>query len=117
MRISRGGAAADVAPVDLVALADDEGNSVRIKVLGQEPTRSVGLAADIVVETPLVRGRCRLILSASKIYVAFTDDDGVVYLDGYDEDFRVFIDGVVIGDYIYPAHTDEYGRVYLDEDD
>ncbi|MEY9961335.1 hypothetical protein [Streptacidiphilus sp. MAP5-52] len=49
-------------------------------------------------------------------YDAVTDDDGVVYLVDYDEDYRVWIDGVIIGDYWYPAHTDEYGRVYLDED-
>jgi len=58
---------ADVAPMDLVVLADDEGNSVRIKVLGPEPTWSAGLAGEIVVETPFVSGRTSLILSASKL--------------------------------------------------
>ncbi|MFG2480445.1 DUF5959 family protein [Streptomyces fagopyri] len=58
---------ADVVPMDLVVLADDEGNSVSIKVSGPESTWSVGLAAEIVVETPFVSGRCLLILSASKV--------------------------------------------------
>lgn len=51
------------------------------------------------------------------VYNAVTDDDGVVYLTDYEPDYRVWIDGVVIGDWIYPAHTDGYGRVFLDEDD
>lgn len=45
---------ADVAPMDLVVLADDEGNSVIVRVLGPEPTWSAGLAAEVVVQTPFV---------------------------------------------------------------
>jgi len=51
------------------------------------------------------------------IYDAFTDDDGVVWLDGYEEGTEIDISGVVIDGYIYPAFTDEYGRIFLDEDD
>ncbi|MEV0371860.1 DUF5959 family protein [Streptomyces sp. NPDC050636] len=58
---------ADIAPMDLVVLADDEGNSVRIKILGPVPTWSDGIAAEIVVETPFVSGRTDLILSDSKL--------------------------------------------------
>lgn len=40
-------------PTDLALLADEEGNSVRITVLGRHPRMVAGLAAEIVVETPL----------------------------------------------------------------
>ncbi|MGF1430991.1 DUF5959 family protein [Kitasatospora sp. LaBMicrA B282] len=58
---------ADVAPMDLVVLADDEGNSVSVRVLGRHPRWPAGLAAKIVVETPFVRGCLDLALSASKL--------------------------------------------------
>ncbi|WP_242614184.1 DUF5959 family protein [Actinomadura roseirufa] len=54
-------------PMDLVVLADDEGNGVRIRVLGPEPSWSKGLAAEIVVETPFVTGRTNLFLSERKL--------------------------------------------------
>lgn len=53
--------------MDLVVLADDEGNSVRVRVLGPEPSWPEGLAAEIVVETPFVTGRTDLILSSHKL--------------------------------------------------
>lgn len=53
--------------MDLVVLADDEGNSVCIKVLGRHPRCSAGLAAEIVVQTPFVSGRIDLVLSASDL--------------------------------------------------
>ncbi|WP_327395727.1 DUF5959 family protein [Streptomyces phaeochromogenes] len=49
-------------PTDLALLADEEGNSVRITVLGRHPRMVAGLAAEIVVETPFVRGRLELAL-------------------------------------------------------
>ncbi|MEV0557468.1 DUF5959 family protein [Streptomyces sp. NPDC050597] len=49
-------------PTDLALLADEEGNSVRITVLGRHPLMAAGLAAEIVVETPFVRGRLELAL-------------------------------------------------------
>ncbi|WP_063997328.1 DUF5959 family protein [Streptomyces phaeochromogenes] len=49
-------------PMDLALLADEEGNSVRITVLGRHPRMVAGLAAEIVVETPFVRGRLELAL-------------------------------------------------------
>ncbi|WP_042404712.1 hypothetical protein [Streptacidiphilus carbonis] len=51
------------------------------------------------------------------IYDAVTDADGRVWLDGYDEDFVVVIDGVLIGDFIYPAYLGDDGRLYLEEND
>ncbi|MFJ8745781.1 hypothetical protein ACIRL2_41290 [Embleya sp. NPDC127516] len=48
------------------------------------------------------------------IWPAYTDDDGVVFLD-VDEDVEVVIDGVVLGDEIYDAYIDERGRLRLDE--
>ncbi|MEU6548734.1 DUF5959 family protein [Streptomyces sp. NPDC046915] len=58
---------ADFEPMDLVVLADDEGNSVRVHVFGREPSWPQGLAAEIVVETPFVTGRTHLILSGHKL--------------------------------------------------
>ncbi len=55
------------AAMDLVLLADDEGNSVRITVHGQLPSVSGGLAAEIVVETPFVTGRLALSLWRSRL--------------------------------------------------
>ncbi|WP_326682884.1 DUF5959 family protein [Streptomyces sp. NBC_01237] len=57
----------DVAPRELIALADDEGNSVTVSVLGRDPRWSAGLDAEIVVRTPFVSGRIHLVLSASKL--------------------------------------------------
>ncbi|MFI6986698.1 hypothetical protein ACIBSV_50320 [Embleya sp. NPDC050154] len=48
------------------------------------------------------------------IWPAYTDDDGVVFLD-VDEDVEVVIDGVVLGDEIYDAYIDDRGRLRLDE--
>ncbi|MFC4063653.1 DUF5959 family protein [Actinoplanes subglobosus] len=57
----------DHTPMDLAVFADDEGNSVRITVLGPEPSWSGGFAAEIIVETPFVNGRTDLILYDSKL--------------------------------------------------
>ncbi|MEU5220976.1 DUF5959 family protein [Streptomyces sp. NPDC020807] len=51
----------DIAPRALIFLADDEGNSVTVNVLG------AGLEAEIVVRTPFVSGRINLVLYASKL--------------------------------------------------
>ncbi|WP_328551420.1 MULTISPECIES: DUF5959 family protein [unclassified Streptomyces] len=53
--------------LDLALLCDDEGNCVRITVLG--PLRGVagGLAAEIVVDTPFVSGRVDLALWRSRL--------------------------------------------------
>ncbi|MGQ4382611.1 DUF5959 family protein [Streptomyces sp. SAS_270] len=53
-----------VGPMDLALLADEEGNAVRITVLGRHPMMQdgVGLAAEIAVETPFVSGRIPLAL-------------------------------------------------------
>ncbi|WP_406421132.1 DUF5959 family protein [Streptomyces sp. NBC_00873] len=58
---------ADVAPSELVSLADDEGNRVAVNVLGRQPGWAAGLAAEIVVRTPFVSGRIDLVLSVSKL--------------------------------------------------
>lgn len=55
------------APRDLILLADDEGNSVAVNVLGREPRWAAGLGAEIVVRTPFVSGRTNLMLSTSKL--------------------------------------------------
>ncbi|MFE1314685.1 DUF5959 family protein [Streptomyces sp. NPDC058755] len=49
------------------SLADDEGNSVTVNVLGQNPRWAAGLDAEIVVRTPFVSGRCYLALYVSKL--------------------------------------------------
>lgn len=56
-----------VFPIDLAVFADEEGNSVRITVLGPVPDWPAGLAADIVVQTPFVSGRTGLILFDSRL--------------------------------------------------
>ncbi|WP_344591152.1 DUF5959 family protein [Actinomadura vinacea] len=58
---------ADIAPMDLVVLADEEGNSVRIRVVGPMPSWPAGLAAEIIVETPFVSGRTDLVLDDRKL--------------------------------------------------
>ncbi|MEV0692673.1 DUF5959 family protein [Streptomyces sp. NPDC050388] len=57
----------DIAPRELIRLADDEGNSVTVDVLGRAPRWSAGLDAEIVVGTPFVSGRIDLVLSTSKL--------------------------------------------------
>lgn len=57
----------DAASRELISLADDEGNSVTVDVLGRTPGWSAGLDAEIVVRTPFVSGRIDLVLSASKL--------------------------------------------------
>ncbi|MFF5897906.1 DUF5959 family protein [Streptomyces argenteolus] len=54
-------------PEELVSLADDEGNSVAVVVLGRLPAWSGGLRAEIVVRTPFVSGRTDLVLSVSRL--------------------------------------------------
>ncbi|MBV6702569.1 DUF5959 family protein [Kitasatospora aureofaciens] len=58
---------AGMTPTDLVLLADDEGNRVSIRVLGQHPSVAHGLAAEIVVKTPFVSGRLDLSLWRSRL--------------------------------------------------
>ncbi|MGY5052457.1 DUF5959 family protein [Streptomyces sp. 900105755] len=53
--------------LDLALLCDDEGNSVRITVLGPLLGVSGGLAAEIVVDTPFVAGRLDLSLWRSRL--------------------------------------------------
>ncbi|HET6860755.1 MAG TPA: DUF5959 family protein [Streptomyces sp.] len=63
----------DVAPMDLVLLEDEEANRVRVTVLGEYPqepggsSRSAGLRAEVVVETPFVSGREDLALWSSRL--------------------------------------------------
>lgn len=57
----------DIAPRELISLADDEGNSVTVKVLGRDSGWAAGLDAEIIVRTPFVSGRIALVLSASKL--------------------------------------------------
>ncbi|MFF3957154.1 DUF5959 family protein [Streptomyces sp. NPDC001890] len=57
----------DIVPRELISLADDEGNSVTVNVLGCDPRWGAGLDAEIVVRTPFVSGSIDLVLSASKL--------------------------------------------------
>ncbi|MER8029017.1 DUF5959 family protein [Streptomyces bauhiniae] len=57
----------DDPPTELICLADDEGNSVRVDVLGVEPTWSGGLKAEIVVATSFVSGRLNVWLGTRKL--------------------------------------------------
>ncbi|MBY8846812.1 DUF5959 family protein [Streptomyces sp. SP2-10] len=57
----------DPPPGELIVLADDEGNSVTVGVLGRNPRWTAGLEAEIVVSTPFVSGRIDLALSVSRL--------------------------------------------------
>lgn len=52
---------------ELISLADDEGNSVSVNVVGRSPGWSAGLDAEIVVETPFVSGRIYLALDVARL--------------------------------------------------
>ncbi|MGW1328058.1 DUF5959 family protein [Streptomyces antibioticus] len=54
-------------PRELISLADDEGNSVSVNVLGRSPGWTAGLDAEIVVKTPFVSGRIDLALYVEKL--------------------------------------------------
>lgn len=53
----------DSSPTHLISLADGEGNSVTVSILGRNATWTAGLDAEIVVSTPFVSGRLDLSLS------------------------------------------------------
>ncbi|MFI8966965.1 hypothetical protein ACIGO8_33195 [Streptomyces sp. NPDC053493] len=57
------------------------------------------------------------VIAGGVIYPAFTDDDGVLWIDDED-DFEVVVDHAVVDGVIYEAEVDEYGRllIYLDDD-
>ncbi|GGJ40156.1 DUF5959 family protein [Streptomyces brasiliensis] len=57
----------DSPPRELIFLADDEGNSVTVNVLGRNPRWTAGLDAEIVVQTPFVSGRIDLALWVSRL--------------------------------------------------
>ncbi|MFJ2768063.1 DUF5959 family protein [Streptomyces sp. NPDC087300] len=57
----------DITPLDLILLADEEGNTVRVTALGRYPGQADMLTAEIVVETPFVRGRLDLALWGSRL--------------------------------------------------
>lgn len=57
----------DSPPRKLVSLADDEGTSVTVNVLGRNSRWPAGLDAEIVVKTPFVSGRIDLALYVSKL--------------------------------------------------
>ncbi|MFD5747335.1 DUF5959 family protein [Streptomyces sp. NPDC127033] len=57
----------DTVPRELISLADDEGNSVTVRIQGLSPTWSAGLDAEIVVRTPFVSGRVYLALYVAKL--------------------------------------------------
>ncbi|KFG06958.1 hypothetical protein [Streptomyces scabiei] len=57
------------------------------------------------------------VIADGVLYPAFTDDDGVLWIDD-EEDFEVVVDHAVVDGVIYEAEVDEYGRllIYLDDD-
>ncbi|MFG3013927.1 DUF5959 family protein [Streptomyces cinerochromogenes] len=57
----------DNPPRELISLADDEGNSVSVNVLGRSPRWTAGLDAEIVVKTHFVSGRIDLPLSVARL--------------------------------------------------
>ncbi|MFJ6773153.1 DUF5959 family protein [Kitasatospora sp. NPDC091257] len=57
----------DSPPRKLISVADDEGNSVTVNVLGRNSRWPAGLDAEIVVKTPFVSGRIDLALYVSKL--------------------------------------------------
>ncbi|CAM5655850.1 hypothetical protein SALBM135S_00962 [Streptomyces alboniger] len=57
----------DAATSALIRLADDEGNSVAVDVLGPLSGWSESLSAEIVVTTPFVSGRVGLVLSPARL--------------------------------------------------
>ncbi|MFI6404746.1 DUF5959 family protein [Streptomyces sp. NPDC050548] len=57
----------DSPPRELISLADDEGNSVAVNVLGHDSSWAPGLDAEIVVRTPFVSGRTDLVLYLAKL--------------------------------------------------
>ncbi|MFF9081830.1 DUF5959 family protein [Streptomyces rubiginosohelvolus] len=57
----------DRPPRELISLADDEGNSVSVNVLGRSPGWTAGLDAEIVVKTPFVSGRIDLALYVARL--------------------------------------------------
>ncbi|WP_141579197.1 DUF5959 family protein [Actinomadura sp. WMMA1423] len=57
----------DSPPKELISLADDEGNSVTVNVLGRAAGWAAGLDAEIVVRTPFVSGRIDLALSVPRL--------------------------------------------------
>ncbi|MFH8608342.1 DUF5959 family protein [Streptomyces sp. NPDC018029] len=58
---------ASPSPADLILFADEEGNSVRVTVLGAYPGQPHMRSAEISVETPFVRGRLDLALWLSRL--------------------------------------------------
>ncbi|MFF8771824.1 DUF5959 family protein [Kitasatospora sp. NPDC015120] len=63
----RGIGAVTAGQLDLALLCDDEGNGVRITVLGPLHGVAGGLSAEIVVDTPFVAGRLTLSLWRSRL--------------------------------------------------
>ena len=57
------------------------------------------------------------VIADGVIYPAFTDDDGVLWIDD-EEDYEVVVDHAVVEGVIYEAEVDQYGRllIYLDGD-
>lgn len=65
--VDEGAAVDGHVPRELIALADEEGNSVTVNVLGRDRRWSAGLQAEIVVRTPFVSGRVDLVLYTSRL--------------------------------------------------
>ena len=57
------------------------------------------------------------VIADGVIYPAFTDDDGVLWIDDDEDDYEVVVDHAIVDGVIYEAEVDEYGRllIYLDD--
>lgn len=53
------------------------------------------------------------VIADGVIWPAYTDDDGVLFID-VEEDVEVVVDGAIVGGVIYDAWVDDYGRILID---
>ncbi|MFI1386678.1 hypothetical protein [Embleya sp. NPDC020886] len=57
------------------------------------------------------------VIADGVIRPAYTDDDGVLWIEDDDEDLWVVVDGAIVDGVIYDAHVDDDGRIWIDMDD
>ncbi|GCE02606.1 hypothetical protein [Embleya hyalina] len=55
------------------------------------------------------------VIADGVIRPAYTDDDGVLWIE--DEDLWVVVDGAIVDGVIHDAHVDDDGRIWIDMDD
>ena len=55
------------------------------------------------------------VLSRGVVWPAYTDEDGVLFID-VDYEVSIVVDEAMVGDMIYPAWVDDDGRLRIDLD-